>query len=343
MSSRVPRRRRGRLLGVLLLIGLVVTAGAVVTNTFGAGDRWERVVARVGLFLDPPPHRDTRPTVTRPRAAVAPAGSVTAPTAPPPTVAPARASAPPSGAASGSSPVAAVATARATDRPGASATPSATASAIATPPPTPTPRRVAVDVSIAPDPDAVFAHQLDKKSCAVAATQIVLAMLGLGDTSDRFQQQIAGRIDEWESWQDSHDGGWGPAAIAEALAAYGEPDYEIRAYPTRDDALLDAAIAISETGKPVVLLTWRGAHTWVMTGYRASGNPLVFADAKVTHAQILDPWYPWVSTIWGPSDAPGHYEVMAEMERNYLPWERPEGDYPDRDGQFIAVVPTTPR
>ena len=30
------------------------------------------------------------------------------------------------------------------------------------------------------------------------------------------------------------------------------------------------------------------------------------------------------------------------MERNFLRWDRPEGDYPDRDGKYIAVVPTIP-
>ena len=30
------------------------------------------------------------------------------------------------------------------------------------------------------------------------------------------------------------------------------------------------------------------------------------------------------------------------MIRNYLAWKRPEGQYPDRDGLFIAVVPTIP-
>jgi hypothetical protein len=30
------------------------------------------------------------------------------------------------------------------------------------------------------------------------------------------------------------------------------------------------------------------------------------------------------------------------MVRNYLQWKRPEGRYPDRDGLFIAVVPTIP-
>ena len=92
-----------------------------------------------------------------------------------------------------------------------------------------------------------------------------------------------------------------------------------------------------------MLLTWRGAHTWIMTGYRSTADPLVFDNPTITHAQILDPWYPWVSSIWGPSDPPGHYENLAEMERNYLPWARPEGRYPGRDGRFIAVVPTTPR
>jgi hypothetical protein len=198
-------------------------------------------------------------------------------------------------------------------------------------------------VSIVRNPDAVFAHELTKEWCAVAATQSVLAILGKGDTSDAFQREIAGRIGEWESRRDSLDGGWGPGAIALALKAYGVTDYEVRAYETRGDALLDAALAIDETHKPVLLLTWRGAHTWVMTGYKADADPNVYVDARLTHAQILDPWYPFVSSIWGASHRPGFYQTMAEMEENYLPWDRPEGRYADRDGKFIAVVPTTPR
>ena len=105
-------------------------------------------------------------------------------------------------------------------------------------------------------------------------------------------------------------------------------------------ALRDAAKAISKYHAPVILLSWRGAHTWVMTGYRADADPLVFKSAKVSGAYILDPWYPRVSSIWGASDPPGGYQDAAEMRRNYLAWKRPEGHYPDRDGLFIAVVPT---
>ena len=31
------------------------------------------------------------------------------------------------------------------------------------------------------------------------------------------------------------------------------------------------------------------------------------------------------------------------MQENFLPWKRPEGRYPDRDGLYITVVPTIAR
>jgi hypothetical protein len=171
---------------------------------------------------------------------------------------------------------------------------------------------------------------------------MALAVMGLADTSQEFQNALGARIGEWESWDDSHNGGWGPASISLALAAYGAPDYEIRAYDSRADALRDSAIALSLTGKPVVLLPWWGAHTWVMTGYRADADPTYFGDATITGTYILDPWYPRVSSIWGPSDPPGTFQDAAEMDRNFIGWSRPEGAYPGRDGKYVVVVPTTP-
>ena len=75
-------------------------------------------------------------------------------------------------------------------------------------------------------------------------------------------------------------------------------------------------------------------------GFRATADPLLFKDATVTGTYILDPWYPRVSSIWGPSDPPGTFQDASEMVRNYLPWKRPEGSYPQRDGKFLLVVPT---
>jgi hypothetical protein len=303
----------GRIVGVVLVIGLigaVATAGAVATNALGVGDRFANLVDRVVLIVDPPPDRPIKPTVTvtSPPVAVA--------TAAPPLVATPRPDDAPDGP---------------TGRPPTPA-----------PSPTPTPARVAVDVDIVDRPSAVFASQLTKDWCAVAGVQMTLAVLGLGDTSDRFQKQIASRLPEWESRRDSRDGGWGPAAMVEALAAYGADGYEIRAYKTRGAALRDAARAISVTDAPAILLAWRGAHTWVMTGYRADADPTVFDDAKVSGAYILDPWYPRVSSIWGPSDPAGTYQDADEMKRNFLRWARPEGAYPDRDGRWIVLIPTVP-
>ena len=126
------------------------------------------------------------------------------------------------------------------------------------------------------------------------------------------------------------------------VEAYGVDGYEVRIYETRQDAMLDAARAIETTNAPVILIAWRGAHTWVMTGFQADADPLLFDDAKVTGTYILDPWYPRVSSIWGASDPPGTFQDLPEMRRNYLPWQRPEGNYAARDGNFIAVVPTEP-
>jgi len=282
----------------------VVGATVIWTDALGVGTRFENLVQRIELAIDPPPDRPSVPTVV-----VTPRPTLPATPAPPPP----------------------------------SLLPSAGATAPTTAPtdtPRPTPARVAVDVDSVPDAETVFASQVAKDWCAPATVQMVLTIFGRGDPSEAFQRELVSRIDEWETWEDSHNGGWGPSAMVEALVAYGVQGYEIRAYEARADALRDAAMAISETGSPAVLLAWRGAHAWVMSGYRADADPRLFPDATVSGAYVLDAWYPRVSSIWGPSDPPGTFQDDAEMVRNFLPWKRPEGRYPERDGRFIVLVPT---
>jgi hypothetical protein len=296
-------RRRWRVALVVLALVVALGGAAIWTNALGAGDRFDRLLARVEGIIDPPPNRSTVPTVV---ITPQPSPSVTVPYV----------------------------------------EPAADIREIPRITPTPTPRpREPVDVTIVgdlADHKAVFISQITNKMCAVAGTQMALAVMGLVATSEAFQNELDARIGEWESWEDSHNGNWGPAAIALALAAYGAPGYEIRAYDARADALRDAAVALSQTGKPVVLLPWWGAHTWIMTGYRADADPTYFADATVTGTYILDPWYPRVSSIWGASDPPGTFQDAAEMERNFIGWSRPEGAYPNRDGKYVVVLPTTP-
>jgi hypothetical protein len=308
---RRPRRRTiALLLVVAIVLGVAATGTAVATDSFGAGRLFDRAVAKVDRYLaGPVPERSAPVTVL-----------VTDPPDEDETATP--------------SPVA-----DPTTLPGASG-PTLTPVPVPTPTAAPTPARVAVDVDIVSDHKAVFAHEIKDTWCAAAGVQMTLAVLGDGDISSAFQRELQSRVHEWESYADSHNGDWGPSAMVLALDAYGARGYQVRAYQTRQGAERGAARAIEKTGSPVLLMAWRGAHTWVMTGFRADADPAIFSNAKISGTYILDPWYPTVSRIWGPSDPPGTFQNNAEMIRNYLPWKRPEGRYPDRDGLFLAVVPT---
>jgi hypothetical protein len=287
----------------IVLACVLLGVVAVWSNVFGVSDRLHHLAHRIELLVDPPPDRPIADIVRiTPRPSLSPSPSATPL---------------PSGSFS---------------TPG---TPGATA--------TPAPQPVSVDVNLLKHPaDAFISEQYDHTWCAVAGTQMVLGMWGKAPLTLAFQKELASRIGEWESRRDSLNGGWGPAAMVAALKAYGVPGYQVRAYDTRADALLDAAKAIEKLHAPVLLLAWRGAHTWVMTGFRANADPLVFDDAKVKGTYILDPWYPLISKIWPRSLPPGAYHDANVMRVNYLPWKRPEGHYKDRDGLYIAVVPTRP-
>jgi hypothetical protein len=294
----------------ILLAGAAMAAGAVYTNAFGAGDRFAHLLERIDLIVDPPPDVPTAPTILATPRPIARATAEPSPT-PGPRATPAS--------------------------PGYGVDPTPTPS----PSPTPIPKKKPVTVRVVKKPKSVFITQLTKDWCAPAGVQITLTALGLADNTEKFQHQLVNRTDDWESRRDSLNGGWGPGSIVKALKAYGAK-YEIRGFKRRQEALLDAARAMSETGAPVILIAWRGAHTWVMSGYKATADPMLFDDAKITGTYIIDPWYPRVSTIWGPSDPPGTFQDAAEMRRNFLQWHRPEGRYPDRDGLWLIVAPTVP-
>lgn len=73
------------------------------------------------------------------------------------------------------------------------------------------------------------------------------------------------------------------------------------------------------TGRPVGLLVWGGRHAWVMSGFRATADPAVTDDFRVTHAIVLDPLYPRHSTTWGRSPAPGSSLTLALLGHFFVP------------------------
>lgn len=239
-----------------------------------------------------------------------------------------------------SPPSAALATATPDPTAGASPSPVPTTVPTATPAPTPTPGPV--DINLAPNGQLVFSSQITKEMCAPAGITSALATMGLATASNAVQRQLESHIDGWTSYADSHNGGWGPLAMTKALAANGAPGYVVQTFATRTAALRAAGIALSATHEPVLLLAWWGAHTWVMTGYRATGDLATDPAATFLGAYIVDPWYPRVSSIWGHVNPPGHFYDLTGLKRNYIAWTRPEGRYPGRDGRWVAVIPTIP-
>lgn len=336
-SPRGPRR--WSMVVLVIVAAIVVGSGAAVTNAFGLRDRMDHLVARVDLALHPPADRTLPPAVAETVAPDEIPDDANTAVDPDPSGA-VELTPEPDGIGAADDPSAAASRSagpRRTPRPDRTARP--------TPRPTPTPRPVRRPVKLrlkVADPGTTFASQVEDTMCAPAGLQIVLAMHDHAGTSSTFQRKLHARLDEWESRADAKAGGWGPAAMTEALAAYGVRGYKVHLYDNRNQALRDAAVAMTRTGAPAIIIAWRGAHTWVMTGYTADADPTVFSDARITGIAIFDPWYPRVSSIWGPSDPPGTIQDLAEIKRNYLPWHRPEGSYPGRDGKYITVIPTIP-
>lgn len=222
-----------------------------------------------------------------------------------------------------------------------SASPSATPAG-PTPPVTSKPVRKKIDLVIEPKPAAVFASEYKNTWCAAAAVQIALNVNGprsAADTSRKRQAAIHALEVRLTTRKDSRNGGAGPLGMVATLERLGDVQYELKVYNTREAALRASARAIRSTGHAAILLAWRGAHAWVMTGFRADADPVAFKDAKISGAYIIDPWYPRISRIWGKSDKPGVFQDAKEMRRNYLPWRRPEGRYPGRDGDFLVILP----
>jgi len=239
----------------------------------------------------------------------------------------------------------------ATPGPGGLAGPTAAATASTAPMPSPSPVPTPEPSPSPPEPfamnlyrEGVFVHEVDKESCVAAAVQNMLNVIRLveegrePDGSEATQRALYERIVELTTWEDSHNGGTGPGGWAAVLTEMGYP-YEVRTYPSRLAAMRAAASALRATGRPVGILAWAGVHSWVMTGFAATADPAAARMFTVTEANILDPWYPWVSTRWPRSEAPDVPRDMADLMANVLPWELASGPYEGRDGTFLLVVP----
>ena len=207
------------------------------------------------------------------------------------------------------------------------------------PDPAATPTRVSFQIDIY-RPNS-FVSQMNRDYCMAGAVQNMMNIIGpTVDLTTAHQQQIGDQLVSLTTYDDSRNGGFGPLGWALIMPKLGGGQYKLVIDSTFNAAMKDAALALSETSRPVGLLTWWGAHSWVMTGFKSDSDPLQFPKTfKLNGAFIVDPFYPRVSSIWGQTLGPDTYRDMTAMAHNYIGWKRPEGSYPARDGKWLLVIP----
>lgn len=221
-----------------------------------------------------------------------------------------------------------------TPSPSSSASPSPTPSASAEP--------VLEPFAINLYREGAFVSEYTVYYCLPAAMQVMINIMSEAepDTTRETQDRLYALARELDGHdlprrvRDVEPEGW-----ARGLEAEGFGRWEVRAEETREQAIRLAAVQLRLTGKPVGLLTWRGAHSWVMSGFASSADPLLTDDFEVTGVWIQDVWWPRISTRWGESDPPNTLVPVERLPQDYLRYRRPYGSFPDKDGMFVLVVP----
>lgn len=198
-----------------------------------------------------------------------------------------------------------------------------------------------------------FVSQATAYWCIGASMQMMLNVIGVTDDARRASQERNMRVarsrgdslsavDHGRTAQragglrGAGSGGW-----ARGLVTQGARGYEERAMDDYQTALRTAAYALRRTNRPVGLIVWRGAHAWVMTGFTATGDPLTHPDYRVTGVYIQDPWYPRVSSIWGPGQKPNSWISRKVLRSDFLP-RRGGRWHAELAGMFVLVLPVDP-
>jgi hypothetical protein len=186
-----------------------------------------------------------------------------------------------------------------------------------------------------------YVAQTNLVQCVGASMQMMLNMVRPGaDRSASTQLKLQRLARTWSGpsrtgrvRQGASVRGW-----AAGLTMMGGGPYRVVGLETIQEAMLTAARAMRTTGRPVGLLVWRGRHAWVMSGFRATRDPLL-RGAKVTSAIVEDPLHPYGgSTVWGPSPRPGATLSIGQLGRQFVPRRR-SSRFSSLAGMYVLVLP----
>jgi hypothetical protein len=188
---------------------------------------------------------------------------------------------------------------------------------------------------------ADYVAQTNLVQCVGASMQMMLNIIhSRNDRSAGTQLRLQKLAREWSG--PSRNGriraGASVRGWAKGLTMVGGGPYQVVGANSIDEALLMAARAMRLTGRPVGLLVWRGRHAWVMSGFRATKDPMR-PGAKVTRAIVEDPLYPYGgSTTWGRSPRPGEALSVSELGQQFVRRRRSTLN-PSLSNKYVIVMP----
>jgi hypothetical protein len=186
-----------------------------------------------------------------------------------------------------------------------------------------------------------FVSELEKVMCVPAAMQTSINIMSARPDTTAKKQESLYALARRLSPATLKGPGAEPEGWAKSMTQLGFGAYRVDVEPTLVAAIHVAARQLRLTGRPVGLLVWRGAHSWVMSGFKATADPAYTSTFRVADVRIEDVWYPRISTIWGRSRPPDALVAVGLLHEDYLPWHRPTGTYPGKDGRFVLVIPVT--
>jgi hypothetical protein len=195
-----------------------------------------------------------------------------------------------------------------------------------------------------------YVQQTNFVQCVGTSIQMMLNIMRPGaDRTAKTQRRLQNLARAWSGPRP--DGfqrrgasvrGWAASLVIHRAGAY-----KVVGADSLQQAMKIAATAIREYKRPVGLLVWRGRHAWVMSGFEATGDPLLANKWRVTKAYVLDPLYPHGDDIWGPSPKPGTAISVAAVGRQFVrrqtnrnsPFAQLPGQVRLRN-KWVLVVPT---
>ena len=201
--------------------------------------------------------------------------------------------------------------------------------------PTPTPGPFSMDLYKQGD----FVGELNDTWCIPAAMQTSMNIMNVWpDTTYDTQAKLFNLA---YSIAGGTYGGADPAGWAAALTQLGYGKFQVGSRAKMDDAVKTVVKQIRKTQRPAGLLVWYGWHSWVVSGFTATADPLVDASFTVLSLRIEDVWYPRRSNLWnqardGYSRPPDSDVAVRLLPADYKPWGQGSTT---RGGKYVFVIP----